>query len=67
MTPEFYHRQAMRCRRLAAEQLNSEKAAHLLAQANDHETAAVLMTELSKINAVLAPAKKARAALRAAS
>jgi hypothetical protein len=53
MTPEFYRRQAVRCREIAATQPGTESAAHLMAQADDHETTAVLLIELNKINAAL--------------
>ena len=53
MTPEFYRSEAQRCRQIAAERPGTDSANHLIAQADDHDRAADILTELNKINARL--------------
>jgi hypothetical protein len=53
MTPEFYRRQAIRCRQVAAERPGTLCARYLIEQADTHDMAAGLLIELNKINAAL--------------
>jgi hypothetical protein len=54
MSPKYHRTEARRCRRLAAERPDTDSLKHsLIKRADDHDRLADIITELSKINAVL--------------